>query len=88
MAKSTTSIIACDSHAPSVDVRSERHIAPTVVHAISILHCLDAQMRRVEPEAKSLADMDRVTRGLTLPGLEELIRCLNRALTLIGEALK
>jgi hypothetical protein len=88
MAKITKSIIACESHAPSVDVRSERHIAPAVVCAISILHCLDSQMRRVQPDAKSLADMDRVARGMTLPRLAELIKSLNRAITLIGEALK
>ena len=87
MAKIIKSTIACDSHA-CVDDRSERYTAPAVVHAISIMHCLDAQMRRVEPDARSLVDMDRVTRGLTLSGLEELIRCLNRALTLIGEALR
>jgi hypothetical protein len=87
MAKITKSTIACDSHV-CVDDRSERHIAPAVVHAISILHCLDAQMRRVEPDGHSLADMDRVTRGMTLPRLEELIKSLNRALTLIGEALQ
>jgi hypothetical protein len=84
MAKITKSTIACDSHV-RVD---ERYTAPVVVHAIAVLHCLDAQMRHVEADAVSLANMDRVTRGLTLSGLEELIRCLNRALTLIGEALK
>ena len=81
MAKNHKSILASDSHA-------ERHTSAVVVYAISILHCLDAQMRRVEPDGRSLADMDTVTPRLSLPALEELIRCLNRSLTLIGEALR
>jgi hypothetical protein len=62
--------------------------APAVIHAVSILHCLDAQMRRVEPDGHSLARMDAVARGMTLPALEELIRCLNRSITLIEQALQ
>jgi hypothetical protein len=65
-----------------------RSTSPAVVHAVAILYCLDGQLRRVAPDAVSLARMDAVARGLTLPQLEELICRLNRALTLIGGALK
>lgn len=61
---------------------------PAVVCAIAILRCLDSQLRAVEPDPTAQASMDRVTRRMKLAHLEELIRCLNRAITLIGEALK
>jgi hypothetical protein len=69
-------------------VAASRNTSPSVVCAIAILMFLDAQLRAVEADAVSLANMDKVTRKLTQPALEELIRCLNRALTLISEALK
>jgi L-cysteine desulfidase len=72
----------------AVDERTGRHTEPCVIHAVSVLNCLDAQMRAVEPDARSLADTDRVVRSLSLAELRELFSHLSQALALIRQALK
>lgn len=53
-------------------------------HAVSILLCLDAQRRGVEPNAMALADHDRVMRQLSFEGGEELYEHLRTAMDIIG----
>ena len=65
-----------------------RNTSPVVIYAIAVLMVLDAQLRRVEADASSLAKMDAIMRRISMNDMAELGRCLNRASELIEGALK
>ena len=52
-------------------------------HTISVLVCLDAQRRSVEPNGRALADMHAVMRGVLDDDAEALTEALNRALDIV-----
>jgi hypothetical protein len=67
---------------------ADRRASASIVHTISMLVVLDCQMRAIEPDGKSLADLDRVARGLTPADLSELTDCLSKAVALVARALQ
>jgi hypothetical protein len=65
-----------------------RNPEPAVEALIGALLVLDAQLRKVEADAHSLAQTDRITRGLKLSELAELSGHLTSAVWLAAKALK